>query len=170
MESLKKVYLAGGMKSGWQDVLYKAYFMKIVDSDVPSSFNYARHHDFDCIYFDPRDNRAKDPQVFTNWDIFHLKQSDIVFAYLEQDNPSGIGLAAEIGYAKALGQTVIFVNEQSDNRYVKFVEEISDVVVNTFEEGVVILARLIGSDHSSRDVFLRDKNITNMNIVKDLTN
>lgn len=162
MESLKKVYLAGGMKSGWQDVLYKAYFMKTIEKKDIKSYTIIEQHEFNCIYFDPRDNHSKDPQVFTNWDIFHLKQSDIVFAYLEQDNPSGIGLAAEIGYAKALGQTVIFVNEQSDNRYVKFVEEISDVVVNTFEEGVVILARLISPEHSFRDVFLKEKNLTNI--------
>lgn len=158
MDTLKKVYLAGGMKSGWQDQVKSIYFKKTSAESGP--FVHPKHK-LNCVFFDPRDNNTRVAQIFTNWDLFYLRQADIVFAYLEADNPSGLGLAAEIGYAKALGQTIIFVNEQTDNRYVKFVEQISDVVLDNIEEGMVCLARLIGSDHSKRDVYAGKNNLTN---------
>jgi len=61
---------------------------------------------------------------------------------MEKDNPSGIGLSAEIGYAKALNKTIIFVNE-SESKYFKFVEELSDVVYNNLKDGVDFLAKCL---------------------------
>lgn len=90
----QKVYLAGGMKSGWQEDLKEL---------VGDNF----------IFFDPCKHNLSNPKEYSIWDSHFVKQCDILFAYMEYDNPSGIGLAYEIGLARGLGKTVILVDEKS---------------------------------------------------------
>ena len=78
------------------------------------------------------------PNQYTEWDLFYIDKSDIVFAYMEKDNPSGFGLCLEIGYARAKGKLVIFVNE-SDNRYLSIVGAASNVVFHSLSEGISYL-------------------------------
>lgn len=123
-----KVYLAGGMNKDWR------YDLK---NTIKNRFyiNYK-------WYTDPTENNTDIPVEYTSLDILKIKRSDIVFCYMEKDNPSGIGLSAEIGYAKALNKTIIFVNE-SESKYFKFVEELSDVVYNNLKDGVDFLAKCL---------------------------
>lgn len=114
-----KIYLAGGMKTGWQD--------KLIEHK-----KFEERHTF----FDPRMNNTKEPREYATLDLHNIKQSDLVFAYLEKGNPSGAGLALEIGYGKGLGKTVIFVNEKRDDKYWKLVEETADVVFEKLEDGI----------------------------------
>jgi hypothetical protein len=89
-----KIYLAGGMRSGWQDNLIKQ---------------------FDKFTFiDPRTHGLTNPSDYTSWDLHGIKSSDFVFAYLEKTNPSGMGLAFEAGYAVGIGKPVLFVDEKHD--------------------------------------------------------
>ena len=88
-----KVYLAGGMRSGWQDQVMS----RLAGAD----------------YYDPREHKYKDVRHYTEWDLEAIKRSDWMFAYFEAENPSGFGLALEIGFAKALNKTVILVDEKS---------------------------------------------------------
>lgn len=98
-----RVYLAGGLKSDWQDHVMSA---------VP-----------DVSYFDPRTlntlTRPAGAAQSYGAIAFHerawLEQCHIVFAYLERDNPSGVGLAAELGYAVALHKQVILVDEWNNS-------------------------------------------------------
>lgn len=87
-----KVYLAGGMKSDWQDRVMEA----------------CPEH----TYFDPRTHGLSDPEEYTKWDLEHVEKSDLVFACFTKDNPSGFGMCIEIGYANALGIPVLLVDEQ----------------------------------------------------------
>jgi len=89
-----KIYLAGGMHTGWQDRLIERY-PKIT-------------------FIDPRTHGLTDPKEFTEWDIKGVEEADLVFAYLEKTNPSGLGTAFEVGYAVAIKRFVIFVNEKQD--------------------------------------------------------
>ena len=91
------------------------------------------------------------PQVYTAWDLWAVRECDIVFVYIEKDNPSGIGLALEVGYAKALGKTIIMVNEQQDNRYTHIIEQTADVVFTSFDDGVEFLRNL---PHAPYKVYL----------------
>ena len=73
-----------------------------------------------------------------------IRQSDLVFAYLEATNPAGYALALEIGYAKGLGKTVILVDEKSSvdeqaGRYLQMVRAAADAVFASFDEGVEYL-------------------------------
>jgi len=71
---------------------------------------------------------------------------------MEQDNPSGYGLATEIGYARGLGKTVILVDERSQadeqfSQYFAIVREMSDVVLDSLEEGIALLKRFVLDGH-----------------------
>ncbi len=118
----EKVYLAGGMKSGWQD--------KIIDK-FKDKF----------IFFNPRDHNLLEANQYTVWDLHHIKKADIIFVYLESDNPSGFGLTLEIGYAKALNKTIILVDEKSARNEIfakqfKIVRESANNVFNDLESGL----------------------------------
>jgi len=87
-----KVYLAGGMKTGWQDEVKRL----------------ASGHD----YYDPRiDTQQTYYFTMTSQDLEGIDDADMVFAYYEVDNPSGIGLALEIGYALAKGKRIVVIDE-----------------------------------------------------------
>ena len=87
-----KVYLSGGMKGCWQDEVIRT---------CPEN-----------TYFDPRSHKLEHTADYTQWDFEHVKRSDLVFACFAKDNPSGFGMCAEIGFAKALGIRIILVDEK----------------------------------------------------------
>lgn len=125
MSHKEKVYLAGGMKSGWQ---------KLVINKFKDKFD----------FINPFDHGLDDSSQYTLWDLHYLKCADIVFAYMEETNPSGFGLSLEIGYAKALNKTIILIDEKSSfdlkfsNRF-KIVKESASVVFNDFNSGLNFL-------------------------------
>jgi len=84
---IQKVFLSGRINSTWQD--------KVIQS-VP-----------ELVYFDPRTHNLNNPDQYASWDMHYVKEADILFGYMEKDNPSGYGLATEIGYARGLGKTII---------------------------------------------------------------
>lgn len=121
------VYLAGGMQSGWQNVVID----RIRDR---------------CVFFNPQDHMLSNSKEYTTWDLHFVKQSDIIFAYLEKNNPSGFGLTLEIGFAKALNKTIILIDERSKidpkfSNYFKIVRESANVVFEDFESGLSYLER-----------------------------
>lgn len=122
-----KIYLAGGMKSGWQNTVIN----KLKDR---------------CIFFNPQDHQLNNAKEYTIWDLHFVNSSDIIFVYLEKENPSGFGLTLEIGYAKALNKTIILVDERSKfdssfANYFKIVRESASVVFDDFESGLNYLER-----------------------------
>ena len=92
------VYLAGGMSSGWQD--------KVIDACGHKRIQ----------FLDPRDHNLTDEEDYTEWDLWAVKQSDYVFAYMEKDNPGGHGLMLEIGYGMGSMRTLIFIEDEGDPR------------------------------------------------------
>jgi nucleoside 2-deoxyribosyltransferase len=126
-----KIYLSGGMKSGWQQIVKTAFY-------IPTSGTYWFE------FFNPANHNLSDSKEYTAWDLFYTKHCDILFASMEESNPSGFGLALEIGYAKALGKTIILVDEKSktDESFAgkfKIVRESSTVVFEDFDKGVEFL-------------------------------
>lgn len=115
-----KIYLAGGMESTWRA---RAKRMLSLDQSI-----------------DPkrRDKLCATPMSapgYTQWDLFHIAHSDILLGYMEKDNPSGIGLALEIGYAKARGVLVVLVIDPEiadDPRYAIMLAA-ADISVPTLE-------------------------------------
>ncbi len=122
----KKIYLAGGFKSGWQDKVKLA---------VPQ-----------VSYFDPRSHGLIHRSEYAAWDLQAIESSDCVFAFLEQSNPGGYALALEVGYASAMDKFVILVDEKStadpeSAKHLDMVAETSNVTFKTLEDGIEFLAR-----------------------------
>ena len=122
------IYLAGGMKSDWQN---------IVQTNCGSE---------KTIFINPQNHGLGTPEQYTFWDLFGVKNCDILFGFMEENNPSGFGLAAEIGYAKALGKLVIIVDEKSpkDIRFKNMyamINQMADVRFDTLALGMDYLNR-----------------------------
>lgn len=115
-----KVYLAGGMKSGWQD--------RVISKSA--------------IFYDPRSSGLNNPDDYTKWELDHVHDCDIVFAYLEKDNPSSIGMSVEIGYAKALSKTIILVREKSHYRF-DILESCADKTFTILQDGIKELSDFV---------------------------
>ena len=125
--SKQKIYLAGGLTNNWHNKVISKFEDKF-------------------IFFNPRNHNLPESAMFTTWDLHFVRQSDILFGYLEKENPSGFGLSLEIGYAKALGKTIILVDEKSvrdedfANRF-KIVRESSNIVLSNFADGLSYLEK-----------------------------
>lgn len=90
--AMSKVYLAGGMRTGWREKVKAAY----------PAFQ----------WLDPTTHGLEDSRAYTMWDLDAIREADIVFGYLEATNPVGYNLAFELGFAVAWGTPVIFVDEK----------------------------------------------------------
>lgn len=122
-----KVYLAGGFKSNWQE--------RIV-SQLGDLF----------IFFNPRDHGLEDATLYSAWDTHFVKECDILFAYMEKSNPSGYGLAFEIGLAAGLNKTIILVDERSATdqefaKYFKLVQFPADALFSEIQHGIDFLIK-----------------------------
>ena len=122
---MNTVYLAGGQASGWQDRLI---------AELTNSF----------VFFNPHSHQLKKVNEYTAWDLHYVRQCDILFGYMEATNPSGYGLALEVGFAKALGKTIILVDERSkqDDEFSKrynFIHQCSDVTYDKLSDGITML-------------------------------
>lgn len=127
MNYKSKVFLSGGFKSNWQS--------KVIE-EVGEKF----------VFFNPREHGLEHTDFYTTWDIHFVKECDILFAYMESTNPSGYGLAFELGVAYALNKTIILVDEKSKDgdsfaKYFKILYKPSGVVLNKIEDGVEYLKK-----------------------------
>lgn len=119
------IYLAGGMRSNWQDEVKKA---------VPG-----------VSFIDPRNHPFTGENDYTSWDLSMLEKCDILFAFLEKSNPGGQGLCVEAGFACKMGITVIFVEEldRPDYKYMGMVRAISSYYANDLQKGISLLQQAV---------------------------
>ena len=116
-----KVYLAGGMKSDWQDKVTEA---------VPWH-----------TYYDPRSHGLKDPSDYTAWDLEHIDKAGVVFACFTHCNPFGIGMCVEIGYAKNARKHIVLVDEKGLSTW-EMVRQCCNYVYPTLDEGISLLKEM----------------------------
>lgn len=131
---IPKIYLSGGFRSNWQS--------KVIHSLGDS-----------CIFFNPREHQLESDKEYWIWDIHFVKECDIVFAYMEADNPSGFGLTLEIGLAYALNKTIILVDEKSKTdpdfeKYFKIVSNTTQIVFDNLEIGINFLKNFTSLSYS----------------------
>lgn len=117
------VYLAGGMKSGWQDKVIEECQHKRIQ------------------FLDPRSHGLENEKDYTDWDLWAVDQADYVFGYLEKGNPGGHGLMLEFGYGIGAGRKLIFVEDPDDDRtrFYGMVRSISHKSFIGFEHGLAYL-------------------------------
>lgn len=114
-----KVYLAGGMRGEW-----RSYF--------PDRTG--------VIYFNPCDPGFGEPDKYTTYDLKCVENCDVLFGYLEKDNPSGLGLFLEIGYAKALGKIIVFVDEKNDH-YTQIARQCADIICDNLDDAIITVSK-----------------------------
>lgn len=122
-----KIFLSGGFRSNWQN-------------------NIIQNLKSDFIFFNPRDHGLENSNQYTTWDIHFVRECDIFFAYMEESNPSGYGLAFELGLAYAWNKTIVLVDERSRkdstfHRYFKILYKPSGIVVDNLQEGIDFLKK-----------------------------
>tara|TARA_R110002111_G_scaffold257081_1_gene325052 strand:- start:3339 stop:3731 length:393 start_codon:yes stop_codon:yes gene_type:complete len=123
-----KVYLAGGFKTDWQERVIKNF------------------KDKNITFFNPKLHNLLATEEYTLWDTHFVKECDILFAFMEKTNPSGYGLAFEVGIAKALNKTIILVDEKSVenetfSRYFDIIRFSSGVSFNKLQDGIEYLKK-----------------------------
>lgn len=111
------VYLAGGMKTGWQDTLITE-----VEREIPG----------EVWWIDPRSwaDQHVDPASYTARDLRGIRDCSILLAWMDSKNPSGYGMCLEIGYAHAIGRSIIMADSMHDdwrNGYFGMARECADV-------------------------------------------
>lgn len=121
------VYLAGGFRSGWQDLVIR---------DAPN-----------LNYFDPRENNTNIDEEYTLWDLEAIRKCDIILVYLEDSNPSCYGACLELGFAHALGKRIIFIDEKSSlnsdlNRYFGMLRACANICYFKLEDAIQFLSKL----------------------------
>ncbi len=123
----QRVYLSGGFRSNWQDE---------VISKLGTKF----------IFTNPRTHELDDSNQYWAWDMHYVKWCDIVFAYMDEDNPSGYGLALEVGLAYGLQKTIILIDNRSPvdpkfQSYFKIVHGCASVILRSLDEGIEYLRK-----------------------------
>ena len=121
-----KIYLAGGLKNDWRKII-KLY------SNYP-----------DVKFLDPNEHGLNIPSQYTNLDLNMIDHSDLVFGYLEENNPGGYNTIFELGYATGKGIPIIFINEKTEwDKYVGMIKESSLFYTDIFKEGILFLNRYL---------------------------
>lgn len=121
-----KIYLAGGLRHSWR-------------REVIQGANYP-----DIKYLDPNNHELNLPSQYTNMDLHMIDNSNLVFGYLENDNPGGYNTIFELGYAVGKGIPIIFINEKpSWDKYVGMIKESSLFYADIFHEGIAFLNRYL---------------------------
>ena len=119
-----RVYLAGGMKSGWQDKVIAA---------VPGP-----------QFFDPRNHGLESaPELYTMWDLQRVLAADLIFAYLEESNTGAFGIGVEAGAAFTKGTPVILVDELPDMPRFGMLRSIATATLADLDEGIDVLANMV---------------------------
>jgi len=115
------IYLAGGMKSNWQDLFINKF---------P-----------EYKFIDPRTHGLKDEKEYTSWDLQGVLDSDVVIAYMDKSNPSGYRLCLEVGYAKALNKRIIYIceDESDRQRYFGMVRACADEIYTNVNQALLCL-------------------------------
>ena len=123
----QKTYLAGGFKSDWANKV----------KECSNNIEWVNPKDKE---FEGSKRVVMSVDEYGKWDLHFIKQSDIIFVYIERTNTSCIGLCCEAGYAKGLGKTVITVlepnHETIKDNYLLFVTQVSDIVFDNLEDGI----------------------------------
>lgn len=117
-----KVYLSGGMKSGWQQMIPYIDGVEYLDPRVESPQNLTM-------------------QQFVYKDIELVKESDLVFLYMEKSNPTGYGAIWECAVVVENKIPIIAVWEKD---YIDpFIACNSLYLYNSLESGVQRLERYL---------------------------
>lgn len=113
----------------------KGKWTEVVKSELPGNY-----------FHNPREHGLEDPKNYTRWDLGMISRSDVVLAYMDSLNPSGIGLALEVGFARGMGIPVVLVVEKGviNQKHWEIVKQASDFFFEDLSDAVVFLRGHLG--------------------------
>ena len=121
------LYLAGGMYSGWQEEVKKRLGDKVK-------------------YYDPcTDTNQNCLADLTIADRDNAKKCDLMLAYFEKGNPSGLGMAAEIGMAAAVGKARIYLVDEHTHIH-GFLASLCTRIYTDLDSALNVIERDLASD------------------------
>jgi SAM-dependent methyltransferase len=120
--TVMRVFLSGDTRGEWQSVLMNRF---------PT-------HEF----FDPRTLSEEPPSVMARKELEWIDQADIIFAYLNKENPYGFGTSFEIGYSVATRKAIIYVDEKQVSSS-KWIAEHPVLAFDSLDAGVEKLAEML---------------------------
>lgn len=89
------------------------------------------------------DNLFSRPKMIVAKDFLDIKMSDIIVVHLLDAVKVSIGTMVELGYAKALGKTIVTIMQPGNMHEHPFVTEVSDAVVENLDDAVAIVDSLL---------------------------
>jgi nucleoside 2-deoxyribosyltransferase len=103
------IYIAGGTRTNWRD-------------------------EINLSNFDIMSLQGKPLGEIMQQELDWLDECDAILAWFPKENPSGIGLATEMGYVKALGKPIVLVHD--GNPKINWLQHIADFVTTDMNEAV----------------------------------
>lgn len=89
------------------------------------------------------ENLFSRPKMIVAKDFLDVSVSDIVIVHLLGATRISVGTMVELGYAKALGKTIVTIMEKGNLHEHPFVIEVSDTVVGSLAEASAIINSLL---------------------------
>lgn len=83
------------------------------------------------------------PRMIVTKDLLDVKESTIVIANFLGAKKVSIGTVAEIGYAHALGKTLIIIMEPGNVHDHPFIREMANAVVGSLDDAVAVVSSLL---------------------------
>ena len=98
----------------------------------------------DCRYsYKPAKEICSKSEVFLYADYHKIDLSDIVLVFLRACESRHSGTSAEVGYARAKGKLIIYVNAipKMEWHFYEFIQRTADIVFDNLEEGLDFLEK-----------------------------
>jgi len=143
---MKRVYLSGGFVTDWQEEV-KDYLTRVTGV-IKVAYS---PKDFE---FEGAARSMVGADIYAPLDKIAIQEADIVFGYLECDNPTPINIVGELCYGKGLGKVTVLVDEWSGvkelptgpwfkDHYLHMIREWADFVESDFGRALEILGHLV---------------------------
>lgn len=124
-----RVYFAGGMISNWQDKV------------ATELMSLKKNQTLELI--DPRyySNQNDSAQTFVTEDLDFVRDSDVIFAFMEESNPTGYGMVWEMAVAREHKIPIIVVWEKEKQEPFVFTNAL--YLTTSLDDGIKYLKRYI---------------------------
>jgi len=130
-----KIYLAGDIskKNRWR--------FKVINALEGLPIEWLSPVDEADYCYSQLKKRYEENQFFVFADYMKIDKADIVFAYLRRCDSRHSGTSAEIGYARAKGKFIIYVNDmpKTEAYLYEFIQRTADIAFTRLRDGIEFL-------------------------------
>lgn len=89
------------------------------------------------------ENLFSHPKMIVAKDFLDIQRSDIIVANFLSPTRVSIGTLVELGYAKALGKTIVVIMEKGNIHDHPFVREVADTIVESVSDAATVVNSLL---------------------------